>query len=45
VGIVFAAFCEQRYERSEGKYYETKDDDYSYAHRSSPVFDFGNSSR
>jgi hypothetical protein len=39
VGIILTVFGEQRYECSDGKHHSEKDDDHSYAHSHSPVFD------
>jgi hypothetical protein len=36
--IVLAVFCEQCYQRSDGKHHDANENDYSYPHRCSPGF-------
>jgi len=38
---VLTAFCEQHYDRRDGKGHGAKEDDHSYAHHCSPGFDCG----
>jgi hypothetical protein len=40
VEIVPAALCKYCYERRDGKHPSAKEDDRSYAHRRSPLFDY-----